>query len=230
MRKTSIRRFIAWPAAILLLIVIALALGTITPRPIFAAAVDAGSVDRSAEILVISNPIHTDIAIRLTEKVKAQFAFVQAEGVPIDNPDAAYLILGWGGRSFYLETPTWADLKPMPVLRALTIDRSVMHVDVARASLATNPSARRLMVSQAGLDHLIAYSLDSFARDKAGHPISISGAGYSSVDAFFEAGGAFNAFAGCNTWTAGALRRAGLRTGWWNPLPQSLSLSLALLN
>ena len=47
-----------------------------------------------------------------------------------------WLILGWGGRAFYLETPDWADLKPMPVIKALTVDRAVMHVGVARASLA----------------------------------------------------------------------------------------------
>ncbi|MGO8572745.1 TIGR02117 family protein, partial [Rhizobium ruizarguesonis] len=34
----------------------------------------------------------------------------------------------------------------------------------------------------------------------------------------------------CNTWTAAALRSAGLRTGIWNPLPQALRLSVAVYN
>lgn len=55
---------------------------------------------------------------------------MQEGGIAVNHPAAAYLVFGWGGRSFYTETPTWADLKPMPVLRSLTLDRSVMHVDV----------------------------------------------------------------------------------------------------
>ena len=54
-------------------------------------------------------------------------------------------------------------------------------------------------------------------------------ASYGEFDAFFEAGN-FTALLGCNTWAAAALRKAGLQTGWWNPLPQTLGLSLDLHN
>ena len=40
----------------------------------------------------------------------------------------------------------------------------------------------------------------------------------------------FNALAGCNVWTAASLRQAGLKTGWWTPLPGLLGLSLKLHN
>ncbi|TIW01591.1 MAG: DUF2459 domain-containing protein, partial [Mesorhizobium sp.] len=52
-------------------------------------------------------------------------------GLPMDASDARYIVFGWGGRAFYLETPTWSQLKAAPVLKALTLDASVMHVDVA---------------------------------------------------------------------------------------------------
>ncbi|MGG2475846.1 DUF2459 domain-containing protein, partial [Rhizobium sp. BR5] len=42
---------------------------------------------------------------------------------------------------------------------------------------------------------------------------------------FFEANGWFNAVAGCNTWSAAMLREAGIRTGWWTPLPPLLRWS-----
>jgi uncharacterized protein (TIGR02117 family) len=60
--------------------------------------------------------------------------------------------------------------------------------------------------------------------------LPIPDAAYGQSDRFFEAKGYFNALFGCNTWAAGALCAAGLRTGLWNPLPQTLQLSLALYN
>jgi uncharacterized protein (TIGR02117 family) len=58
----------------------------------------------------------------------------------------------------------------------------------------------------------------------------IPNAAYSISTASYEANGNFNALVGCNTWTAAALRTAGLRTGWWNPLPATLNWSLDLYN
>jgi uncharacterized protein (TIGR02117 family) len=53
---------------------------------------------------------------------------------------------------------------------------------------------------------------------------------YGEYDRFYEANGTFTAVLGCNIWAAKALRTAGLRTGWWNPLPQTLRYSLELYN
>ena len=43
--------------------------------------------------------------------------------------DARYVAFGWGDRGFYLETPTWDDLKYSTVLKALFWHSpAVMHV------------------------------------------------------------------------------------------------------
>jgi uncharacterized protein (TIGR02117 family) len=205
----------------------AIAAGTLVPRPLWQSA-NAGA-SSSHEILLLSNPIHTDIAIPLDDALRTRFAFLAEASVPVDNPGAKYLIVGWGGRSFYLETPRWADIKPMPVFRALTLDRSVMHVDVAGNLHLEDPSVTRLSISADGRERMIAYILSSFA-EANGLPRLIADARYGKYDAFYEANGSFNALAGCNTWTARALREAGLRTGIWNPVPQTLAVSLTLFN
>lgn len=223
------RRFLRWCGAAVLLIVLAVATGTFVPRPLF----DAGSRESSettTRILVLSNPIHTDIAIPLTDEMRAAYGFLGASGIPVSNPSAEWLVIGWGGRTFYLETPTWADLKPMPVFRALTADRSVMHVDIAGAIDEGHPTVRGIDLAEADFLAMSDFILASFVRNGQGDVTVIEGAGYGDYDQFFEAHGAFNALIGCNTWTAGALRAAGLRTGWWNPLPQTLGISLDLLN
>ncbi|WP_353641934.1 TIGR02117 family protein [Mesorhizobium sp. WSM2239] len=223
MRKIARRFFLMIFAAAL-----SVALGMLIPRPIFSAA-EAEGTDTTRRILVLTNPIHTDIAVSIDAFIREKFGFLEHAGVPAGHSDARWLIFGWGGRAFYLETPTWSELKPLPVLKALTLDRSVMHVDVAGDIAEPHPAVTGFDVSEAEFVRLIDFIADSFERGEGG-PIVIAGAEYSSDDRFFEAKGYFNAFLGCNTWTARALREAGLRTGWWNPLPVTLAASLRLHN
>lgn len=221
------RRILQAALAVIAIIILAAAIGTLLPRPLFGSKnVTSGDTRR---ILVLSNPIHTDIAIPLNDETRSAYAFLGASGIAIADPRVEWLVIGWGGRSFYLETPTWADLKPMPVLRALTVDRSVMHVDIAGPIDEAHPSVRAFDLPAESFENLSAFIQASFVR-RDGEVLLIPDAGYGAHDQFFEAHGAFNALIGCNTWTAGALRAAGLRTGFWNPLPQSLGLSLDLFN
>jgi uncharacterized protein (TIGR02117 family) len=204
-------------------VAILIVLGTVVARPLATpAAASAG-----AEILLLANPIHTDIALPMDDEVRVAFADFIPAGLPVDMPGVEYLVFGWGGRSFYIETPTWGDLRPLPVLRALTIDRSVMHVSVAGLIDLSHPAVRPLAVTAEGRSQMIAAIRASFVR-KGDAPVVVPGAAYGTDDAFFEAVGSFNALIGCNTWTAAMVRAGGVRTGWWTPLPQLLDLSIDL--
>lgn len=218
-------RLAKWLGGLLAALLVSLALGTLVPRPLTSPA--AASAGSGSEILLLGNPIHTDIALPLDDEVRAAFADLIPAGLPIDMPGIEYLIIGWGGRSFYIETPTWGDIRPLPVLKALTIDRSVLHASVAGAIDRSHPAVRPLDVTGEGRSRMIAAIRASFVREN-GEPVPIPGAAYGFDDAFFEAEGSFNAFVGCNTWTASMLRSSGVRTGWWTPLPQMLDLSIDL--
>ncbi|WP_184393970.1 TIGR02117 family protein [Rhizobium sp. BK650] len=220
---------VRWLIRAIALLLLLMAGGTFIPRPLLVAAEASSAAVPSKRILLLSGPIHTDIALPLDDRLRASFAFLEDAGVPVSDPAARWLIFGWGGRSFYLETPTWGDLKPMPVLRALTINSSVMHVDVAGGISETHPSVRVLNVDSERFERLLRFIDESFIRED-GAVVPIGDRGYGDYDRFFEANGYFNALIGCNTWTAAALRTGGLRTGFWNPLPQTLALSLVLFN
>ena len=219
MRKT-LRRLSYFLVAVFIVI----ALGTLVPRPLWPSDDDV----KVRRILVLTNPIHTDIAIPVDADVLATFSGLVENGIRADLPGVRYLVFGWGGRSFYLNTPTWAELKPGPLFKGLTLDRSVMHVDLS-GDLAGQPFVTALDVSAAEFQSLLKFIAASFAQGNAG-PLRVPDAAYGDYDGFFEANGRFTALLGCNTWTARALREAGLRTGWWNPVPQSLALSLRLYN
>jgi uncharacterized protein (TIGR02117 family) len=215
-----------WIAAGLLVIALAILAGALVPRPLW-----SGDPAEAAtrQILVLTNPIHTDIAIPIDPAVRRRFAFLEAGGMPAAHPAARWLIFGWGGRAFYLETPTWAELKPGPVLKALTLDRSVLHVDVAGEIAEPHPAVTSFRISESAFERLTQFIAASF-EESEGEPVVVPGASYVGTDRFYEARGSFNALVGCNTWTAQALREAGLQTGWWNPLPALLAASLRLHN
>jgi uncharacterized protein (TIGR02117 family) len=209
------------------LILLALVLGIVLPRPPAGTASGAGPAETT--ILVLAGSIHTDIALPLDARTLDRFAFAEAAGVPLRDPRARWLVIGWGGRAFYLETRTWAELRPGPVLRALTLDASALHVDVATEVSLDQPGVLPLRLSGSGRAALEDAILATFARSD-GQPRPIPGEGYGWSDRFFEARGRFNLLLGCNTWTAAMLREAGLTTGWWTPLPSTLLASLRLHN
>lgn len=205
-------------------VALAVALGALVPRPLWPAIAEG---EGTRHILVLKNPIHTDIAVPLDDGVRRRFAFLADAGLPMDVPDARYIVFGWGGRAFYLETPTWSQLKAVPVLKALTLDASVMHVDIAGAIKDPHPDVAGFDIDEAHFVALLDYIAASFRQGPNG-PMVVENSGYSTYDRFYEADGHFNALVGCNTWTAAGLRTAGLRTGWWNPIPVSLWWSLRL--
>jgi uncharacterized protein (TIGR02117 family) len=210
------------------LLVILVAAGVLLPR--WSVKPDGvGAGDHALRILVLSNPIHTDLAIPVDEALKARFAFLKDAGLDLNLPGVHYLIVGWGGRAFYTQTPTWADLKTIPVLKSLSLDSSVMHMELGGDIDPSAFYATAVTIDSAGLERMIKFILQSFQQGPVG-PVVLPGAGYGPYDAFFEANGYFNLLFGCNSWTAAALRQAGLTTGWWQPLPWNLLASLRLYN
>ena len=213
-------------AIIVVLAAIAVVAGMVIPRPWRAPPPETTSA--TDRILVLSNPIHTDVAIPATPDILKRFSFLADAGLDLGNPDVRYIIFGWGGRAFYTETPTWADLKPMPVFKSLTLDSAVMHVQLAGDIPLDHPDVTPIDVSAAGFARLSDYIASSFT-DGDEKPVPL-GFSYGQGDAFFEGQGRFNALAGCNTWTGAGLREAGIATGLWTPLPWLLRISLRLHN
>jgi len=207
---------------------LAVLLGTAIPHPAVFEQPDGTPLTR--RILVVSNPIHTDIAIPLDAQSRAALPFLAETGLPVDLPDARWLLIGWGGRAFYLETPSFADMKAGPTFKALTLDRSVMHIDVLGEVDQTNPIVTSVDLSEAGYARILSEIAGSFSR-AGGKVVPIEGYALTGSDRFYEAEGSFNAiFVGCNAWTARMLRSAGVRTGLWVPLPATLAGSLQLFN
>ncbi len=70
-----------------------------------------------------SNEVHVDLILPISELDSNFVKTLQ----PIDG--ARFVAFGWGDRGFYLETPSWEDLKYSTVFKALFLySPAVMHV------------------------------------------------------------------------------------------------------
>lgn len=160
-------------------------------------------------IYVADNGIHTDLVLPA-----ADFAdMVRPEHFADPNAGAQPMrMFGWGDHDFYLNTPTWWDVNPVRVLRALAgRGVTVLHVSAAPAP---QPGAkiRRLVLRPEEYARLVAYVRNGFA---PGARIR----GYGAHDVFYPARGGYSALRTCNEWTASGLRAAGVRMGAWTPFP-----------
>jgi uncharacterized protein (TIGR02117 family) len=165
-------------------------------------------------IFVESNGVHTGIIV---PKVAAGVDWRRiARAEDLRDPRYAafdHLSFGWGEKTFYLETPTWADVKLRTVVAsAIGSDRTLLHVDHLPTPRAGD-GARAIVVTPRQYRRLAAYMQASFRTGGARYR------GYADYDAFYDANGRYSALRMCNSWTGDALRYAGVRVGAWTPFP-----------
>ena len=179
--------------------------------------------ERGVTIYVRTNGVHTWL---LVPKVTPQMDWrPMLPGAHLKDRDwgaGDHVALGYGNRTFYLETPTWGDLTMKNAfLAAFGQGRSLMHADHDHQPTA-DANQRPLVLRGAEYRRLAAFILASFQRGENGRAIPLLGRGYGGSDMFYEAVGPYSAVYTCNSWTGAALRFAGVRTGLWTPMSQSL--------
>lgn len=177
------------------------------------------------EIGLVRGPIHFDLLLPLTPDLRRHFGFAALRGVPVDNPWAQWLVVGWGARNFYTTVGDYADLNGNAVWRGVVGDSAVMHLDVA-GDVHKIAGIGFISLSNAQFDALIQAVDASFLFDQTGNPVSLNTLSLGRHDAFYLATGSFNILHTCNDWVGETLRAAGVPFGVWTPIAQSVILSL----
>lgn len=179
---------------------------------------DFVSAPEGIPIWVVAGPIHTDVVVPVKTAVFDWGTLVDAEAIKTPSPALDHLAIGWGDRKFYLETPTWQDVKVRNVLSAFCgLDATAMHVEWRDRPLRASPNCRALILTPAQYTQLCTFVSSSFRRDASGRGMRIDAPGYGASDAFYEAEGRYSALRTCNTWTGDALAFGGVRVGVWTP-------------
>lgn len=208
-RQTIIRAAVGLMAPVLLYMLAAL-IGSYVP-------VNAAwrETPDGVTVYVTDNGYHTGLILPASaDGIDLSLTFRPTD---LPDPDDAgdWLIFGWGDRAFYLNTPTWAELKPQTALFAFVgSGGSLLHVDhVKRPGEAYSP--RPIRLTRAEYRRLVAAIRSTAKRGDDGYPAAI--AGYGSRDVFYPANGGYHLFQTCNNWTRDVLAEAGVKVGWWTP-------------
>ena len=127
--------------------------------------------------------------------------------------------MGWGDKGFYLNTPTWADLKFSTAFKAATaLSTSAMHTTYYQ-TMEENDECVKIEISKQQYTTLIQYIKSSLQKDPENNFIHIpTNAVYGTTDAFYEANGKYSLFKTCNSWTNSALKISGQKACVWTGL------------
>lgn len=169
------------------------------------------------EIFVESNGVHTGLVLP-KQAAGVDWRDIFPPGHLADPRFGGWdhLAIGWGERTFYLETPHWADVRPATLLAAaLGSRRTLLHVEHVPRPIP-DANIRRIMLRPDEYRRLAAFIRASLAPGAARYP------GYGRDDVFYESNGHYSALRTCNAWTGDALRQAGIRVGRWTPFPATL--------
>ena len=165
-------------------------------------------------VYIADNGIHADIIMPVKAEGLDWASLVPERDFAAADPNARWIAFGSGEQRVYLDTPTWWDLTPRTIWAALVGGHRVMHVEYV-----SDPryAAREIRLRPEEYRRLWAAIRADFLLDANGQPQHIAHPGYGCCDAFYRSIGKASAARTCNSWVAGRLRLAGIKTSLWPP-------------
>ena len=179
--------------------------------------------DRGVTIFVRTNGVHTWIMMpKVSETIDWRPYAPPGHLADPRYGAASHVAVGYGNREFYLNTPTWGDLTVSTAFfAAFGSGPTLLHVDHVHDP-EPDEYQRPIVLRPEEYGRLVDFIRVRFQLDGQGRTIPVLGRGYGPSDMFYEANGGYSFVLTCNEWTGRALRAAGVRTGLWTPLEQSI--------
>nr|WP_313001060.1 TIGR02117 family protein [Chryseobacterium gleum] len=173
---------------------------------------------KDVPIYIYTNGVHTDIVMPVKNDLQDWSRKIPFANTKSKKTDYQYVGIGWGDKGFYLDTPTWADLKfSTAVKAAFWLSDSAMHCTYYN-TMKEGEDCKMIMISRGQYENLVKYVEDKFDRDQNGNFILIpTNAVYGDNDAFYDAKGTYSFLYTCNTWSNNALKAAGQKAALWTP-------------
>lgn len=169
-------------------------------------------------VYILTNGVHTDLVVPVKSPEIDWSKEILFENTFSKRTDFKYLSIGWGDKGFYLDTPTWAELKVSTAVKAaFWMSESAMHCTFYD-TMTEGEDCKKLTLTREQYLDLIRFIRGKFDRDENGKPILIkTDAVYGKNDAFYDAKGSYSFLDTCNTWTNNGLKAAGQKAALWTP-------------
>ena len=183
--------------------------------PLIPISAEKTTEPKTITIYLLSNGMHTDLVLPTQNEFIDWTTKVSTDDTK-GKKRGDWLAFGWGDKGFYLNTPTWADLKfSTAVKAAFWMSDSAMHTTYLGGTEGYEKVAQ-LSLTVAQYNRLVSYIDQQFDKDVQGKYIPIpTNAVYGTTDAFYEAKSTYNFLYTCNTWADYGLRAAGQKYALW---------------
>ncbi|MGR3854217.1 TIGR02117 family protein [Chryseobacterium indologenes] len=214
--KTILMYILKVLGIILGIVIIYVILGLLIPY-IPVSAKDDGQ-KKEIPIYIYTNGVHTDIVMPVKNDLQDWSRKIPFANTKSKKTDYQYIGIGWGDKGFYLDTPTWADLKFSTAIKAaFWLSDSAMHCTYYN-TMKEGDDCKMIMISRNQYLNLVKFVEDKFDRDQNGNFMLIpTDAVYGDNDAFYDAKGTYSFLYTCNTWSNNALKAAGQKAALWTP-------------
>lgn len=214
--KTILMYILKVVGIILGIVIIYVILGLLIPY-IPVSAKDDGQ-KKEIPIYIYTNGVHTDIVMPVKNDLQDWSLTIPFANTRSKKTDYRYIGIGWGDKGFYLDTPTWADLKFSTAIKAaFWLSDSAMHCTYYH-TMKEGDDCKMIMISRNQYQNLVKFVEDKFDRDQNGKFMLIpTNAVYGDNDAFYDAKGTYSFLYTCNTWSNNALKAAGQKAALWTP-------------
>jgi uncharacterized protein (TIGR02117 family) len=177
-------------------------------------------------IYIKTNGVHTDIVVPVKNEVHDWSRSVLFSNTHTkDSAVLQWLAMGWGDKGFYLQTPSWSDLKCSTAFKAaFALSTTAMHTTFYVA-MKEDEMCKKILISKAQYLRLIEYLQDGFEHTADGHIIPIvTNVNYNDRDAFYEGKGKYSLFKTCNSWVNTALKKCGQKVCLWTAFDTGIFL------
>lgn len=174
-------------------------------------------------IYILTNGVHTDLVMPVKNDVYDWQQMVSSFDTKGKAQDFNFLAIGWGDKGFYLDTPTWADLKASTAIKAaFWLSESAMHCTFYK-SMKEGDDCKKMYLTKTQYENLVKFIKAKFEKNAAGKPnLIVTDAVYGNNDAFYDAVGSYSFLNTCNTWANDGLKAAGQKAAFWTPTDKGI--------
>jgi uncharacterized protein (TIGR02117 family) len=208
---SALRALVGWPSLAIGLFFAAALVGSLIP-----ANADWREPKDGIPVFVETNGVHVSLILPMAAAGEDLSDLIRPEHLTDRDLYGTHAMIGWGHGAVYRNAQTWGDVKSGDIASAIFgSDYTTLHI-YHLIDPQPNAIRKRFTVSVAQYRHMVR---DVRATFKLTDGQSKAYPAYGTNNLFYDSKGYYTAFNTCNEWTAGILRRAGVRIGIWTPMP-----------
>ena len=174
-------------------------------------------------IYILTKGVPTDIVIPVKTAFIDWSLLVQYQHAKSAHCTHNYIAMAWGDNGFFLQTPTWADLKFSVADKvAMGWRTTAMHTTYHR-TVTERESCNKIMTSRAQNHKLVAHISDSHPKNanKRFTTINIH-ENYNQTDSFYEAKVSYSRLTACNSRANNTLKVTGTKACLWTAVASTI--------